>query len=83
MTGFAPETAGHYRRHAWSAYLNLEQKIAAGVEVALAGRHEDYSDFGTTDTWKVSARIDPLRGVALRGTASTGFRAPTLQQRRY
>lgn len=83
VTGFAPETAGHYRRHAWSAYLNLEQKIADGVEVALAGRHEDYSDFGTTDTWKVSARIEPLRGVALRGTASTGFRAPTLQQRHY
>tara|TARA_B100000378_G_scaffold95302_1_gene75264 strand:- start:858 stop:3638 length:2781 start_codon:yes stop_codon:yes gene_type:complete len=83
VTGFTPDSAGRYRRHNWSAYLNLEQKVAQGVEVALAARHEDYSDFGTTNTWKISTRIEPLRGIALRGTVSTGFRAPTLQQRYY
>jgi len=83
VTGFAPDAAGHYKRRAWSAYLNLEQTIVDGFEIALAGRHEDYSDFGTTNTWKASARIEPIRGIALRGTASTGFRAPTLQQQYY
>jgi iron complex outermembrane receptor protein len=83
VTGFPPSAAGTFSRHSWSAYLNLEQKLIDGVEVALAGRHEDYSDFGTTNTGKASIRIEPVTGVALRGTASTGFRAPTLQQQHY
>ncbi|RVU03349.1 TonB-dependent receptor [Novosphingobium umbonatum] len=83
VTGFAPSMAGSWKRKAWSAYVNLEQKILPGVELALAGRHEDYSDFGKTDTGKVSTRLEPVKGLALRGTASTGFRAPTLQQQHY
>ncbi len=83
VTGFAPKAAGKWKRTAWSAYVNVEQKLLPGVEVALAGRHEDYSDFGKTDTGKASARFEPVKGFALRGTASTGFRAPTLQQQHY
>lgn len=83
VTGFPPSAAGKFTRNSWSAYLNLEQTIVDGVEVALAGRHEDYSDFGTTDTGKASIRLEPVRGIALRGTVSTGFRAPTLQQQHY
>jgi len=83
VTGFMPSSAGLWKRHAWSVYANAEQKIVQGVEVALAARHEDYSDFGKTDTGKASLRIEPVRGIALRGTASTGFRAPTLQQEHY
>lgn len=81
--GFPPEGSGKWSRDNWSAYLNIEGAIADGVEFGLAGRHEDYSDFGTTDTGKASLRIEPVRGIALRGTASTGFRAPTLQQQHY
>ncbi len=83
VTGFPLSAAGKWSRNNWSAYINLEQKIVQGVEVALAGRHEDYSDFGTTDTGKASIRIAPFEGLAFRGTASTGFRAPTLQQQHY
>ncbi|WHO37565.1 TonB-dependent receptor [Sphingobium sp. AP49] len=83
VTGFPDTAAGEWSRDNWSAYINLEQKITDGFEVALAGRHEDYSDFGTTNTGKASVRIEPVRGIALRGTASTGFRAPTLQQQHY
>lgn len=83
VTGFGQSAAGEWKRHAWSAYVNAEQELASGVEVALAARHEDYSDFGTTDIGKASLRIEPMRGLAFRGTASTGFRAPTLQQQHY
>ena len=48
--------------------------------LGLAGRAEDYSDSGTPATGKFSARSDLADGIALRGTASTGFRAPSLQQ---
>lgn len=81
--GFPPEGSGSWSRDNWSAYINLEGSIVEGVEFGLAGRHEDYSDFGTTDTGKASLRIEPVRGIAIRGTASTGFRAPTLQQQHY
>lgn len=48
--------------------------------VAGAVRFEDYSDFGTSTTGKVSARYDFTPAFALRGSVSTGFRAPSLQQ---
>ncbi|SEJ54612.1 iron complex outermembrane recepter protein [Sphingobium sp. AP50] len=83
VIGFTPEGSGSWSRDNWSAYANIEGKIIEGVEFGLAGRHEDYSDFGTTDTGKASLRIEPVRGIAIRGTASTGFRAPTLQQQHY
>ncbi len=83
VTGFLPEGSGSWSRDNWSAYINLEGQIVEGLEFGLAGRHEDYSDFGTTDTGKASLRIEPFRGFAIRGTASTGFRAPTLQQQHY
>jgi iron complex outermembrane receptor protein len=46
----------------------------------LAGRYENYSDFGSTTTGKISTRYQITTGVALRGSASTGFRAPSLMQ---
>ena len=46
----------------------------------IAGRYEHYSDFGDTTSGKLSARYAFTDKVALRGTVSTGFRAPSLQQ---
>ncbi|MCJ2178459.1 TonB-dependent receptor [Novosphingobium album (ex Hu et al. 2023)] len=83
VTGFPDTSAGTWHRHNWSAYINIEQTIIDGLDFGLAGRHEDYSDFGTTNTGKASLRIEPVHGFAIRGTASTGFRAPTLQQEHY
>ncbi|WP_420144713.1 TonB-dependent receptor domain-containing protein [Sphingobium sp.] len=83
VSGFPPSGSGAWHRDNWSAYANVEGAITEGVEWGLAGRHEDYSDFGTTNTGKASIRVEPVRGIALRGTASTGFRAPTLQQQHY
>lgn len=83
VTGFSPENAGAWKRHSWSGYVDIEQTVLRGIEVALAGRHEDYSDFGTTNIGKASIRLEPVRGIALRGTVSSGFRAPTLQQQHY
>ncbi len=83
VTGFPASTAGSWSRNSWSLYGDLEGTLIKGVDLGLAGRHEHYSDFGDTSTGKASLRIEPVRGFALRGTASTGFRAPTLQQEHY
>ena len=53
------------------------------LSLDLAGRYEDYSDFGDTTVGKLSARYEINDTFALRGTVSTGFRAPTLAEEYY
>jgi iron complex outermembrane receptor protein len=43
-------------------------------------RHEKYSDFGSTTTGKLAGAYKLTDDFLLRGSASTGFRAPSLQQ---
>lgn len=83
VSGFSPFAAGTFKRSNESVYLNLEQKLTQSFEVSAAGRFEHYSDFGSTETGKISARWEPIENYALRGTISTGFRAPSLQQQHY
>ncbi len=78
--GFSPANATKRNRHSGSIYLDVEAQVTDKLLIGLAGRGEDYSDFGSTGTGKVSARYDVTDWFALRGTASTGFRAPSLQQ---
>ncbi|MCP6423573.1 TonB-dependent receptor, partial [Klebsiella pneumoniae] len=49
-------------------------------KVQTALRHERYSDFGSTTTGKLAGAYRVAPNVLLRGSASTGFRAPSLQQ---
>ncbi|OGN45106.1 MAG: TonB-dependent receptor [Caulobacterales bacterium GWE1_67_11] len=78
--GFSPANAADEDRNNWSAYVDLEGKLTQGLTVGVAGRYEDYSDFGDQFTGKVSARYDFSPAFALRGAVSTGFHAPALQQ---
>ena len=78
--GYAPRDAGNHRRTDWSEYLDVNVKPFEGLLVDGAVRHEDYSDFGTTTVWKLTGRYDFSPAFAVRGTASTGFRAPTLAE---
>lgn len=83
VSGFSPFAAGTFKRNNYSLYANLEQSVVDGFDVSMAGRYEHYSDFGSTETGKVSVRWEPIRNYAIRGTISTGFRAPSLQQQHY
>jgi iron complex outermembrane receptor protein len=83
VTGFPPDAAGKSSRSDYAAYLNFEQKLTKRWEAALAGRYEDYSDAGSTTTGSLSMRFEPVSGYAIRGTVSSGFRAPTLAQEHY
>ncbi len=78
--GFSPANAIERSRRSGSLYLDLEAQLTDKLLVGIAGRGEHYSDFGSTATGKLSARYDFAPWFALRGTASTGFRAPSLQQ---
>ncbi|MBN8811574.1 MULTISPECIES: TonB-dependent siderophore receptor [Sphingomonas] len=78
--GFSPLNAIERSRKNVSGYLDIEAQITDKLLIGLAGRGEHYTDFGDTATGKVSLRYDIAPWFALRGTASTGFRAPSLQQ---
>src|SRR5690606_11401889 len=46
--------------------------------ISIAGRHDDYSDYGSDFSPKVSARWQPMDTVTLRASYGQGFAAPTL-----
>lgn len=78
--GFAPINAIKKHRQNGSAYVDAEAQVTRKLQVDAALRGETYSDFGQVLTEKLSARYDFSHAFALRGTVSTGFRAPSLQQ---
>ncbi len=81
--GYALSDAGVLKRNAKAAYVDFIIKPTEKWVVDLAGRIEDYSDFGTTTIGKITTRYDFSDGFAVRATASTGFRAPSLQESGY
>ncbi len=80
FAGFRPSDSGRFNRESYSAYVSLEADISDKLSAGIAFRGEDYSDFGSTSSGKLTARYAFTDAVALRGTVATGFRAPTLQQ---
>jgi iron complex outermembrane receptor protein len=81
--GYTPATAVDSGRHNIALFLDAEHKPLENLTVAGAVRYEKYSDFGNTVTGKLSARYDPTTTVGLRGSVSSGFRAPSVQQEFY
>ena len=78
--GFRPTIAGKNNRGSYAAYLDMETDVVKDVLVGVAARFEEYETFGDTLNGKVNARWQATSNVALRGSLSTGFRAPTVGQ---
>ena len=78
--GFSPADAVTADRNSQSVYVDIDTHPIENLDVDLAGRFENYSDFGTTVNGKIAARYDFSDMFALRGAVSSGFRAPSLQQ---
>ncbi|AKA24049.1 TonB-dependent receptor plug domain-containing protein [Pseudomonas chlororaphis] len=83
LGGFRASDAGSFSRHNFAQYLDLETNFTEQLAVSAAVRHEDYSDFGSNVSGSLSARYDFTPQVALRGSVSTGFRAPSLAQQNF
>ncbi|MCF8239840.1 MAG: TonB-dependent receptor [Melioribacteraceae bacterium] len=81
--GYSPRDVQNESRTNMGIYIDLENDIVSNWTVGAAGRFENYSDFGSTIIGKLSTRYEFLKGFALRGAISTGFRAPSLQQEFY
>ena len=67
-------------RDAQAIYFELDMPITKSLDLDVSDREDRYSDFGNTNNGKISVRYQPIDILTLRGTASTGFRAPTLFQ---
>ena len=77
FAGFSPPQAGRWDRANYAAYVDLEADITERLTLGAALRFEDFEDFGTTTNYKVSGRFAITDALAVRGSYSTGFRAPT------
>ncbi|MBU6266527.1 MAG: TonB-dependent receptor [Sphingomonadales bacterium] len=81
--GYLKSDATKKTRKAQAVYIDLTTKPVDGLLVELAGRYEHYSDFGSTQIGKITARYDFSPAIAIRATASTGFRAPSMPEVSY
>jgi iron complex outermembrane receptor protein len=75
--GFSDRQAGSWKQDSHAAYLDVEVPLTQRLSVGVASRYEHFSAFGSNVDGKVSARFAVTPDFALRGSYSTGFRAPT------
>lgn len=78
--GFSPASAGDFTRRNYALYTDVESQITDNLLVGGALRYEDYTTFGDTTNYKLTFNYRLSDNVALRGSHSTGFRAPTQGQ---
>jgi iron complex outermembrane receptor protein len=83
FAGYSPADAISTNRTNFAGYLDLATKPIKDLTADVAGRYEHYSDFGDVETGKLTLRYDVSPMLALRGTISSGFRAPTLAEGSY
>lgn len=67
-------------RFQWGAFAEFHIPLSDRVELQLAGRYDDYDDFGDTFNPKVALTFRPIDDLILRASWSTSFRAPSLTQ---
>ncbi|WP_333608006.1 TonB-dependent receptor plug domain-containing protein [Arsukibacterium sp.] len=78
--GFQPDDAGVNIRRNRAAYIDAEAEVTEQLLMAAALRFEDYDSFGSTTNYKLTAQYRLTDDWAIRGSHSTGFRAPTVGQ---
>lgn len=78
--GFSPTDVVNESRKNISLYADAELNATNAWLLDGAVRFENYTDFGSVATFKFATRYKIAKNFNLRGSVSTGFRAPSLQQ---
>ena len=78
--GFSPNNVVDESRSNAAGYLDIEVDFTKSFMIGGAMRYENYSDFGNTFNYKAASRLNVTKWFSLRGSVSTGFRAPSLHQ---
>lgn len=79
-TGLDPTTKNGGTRNVYAGYFEWNLPLLKTLDVTMAARYDHYSDFGSTTNPKVSFRFQPSKRFLMRGSYSTGFRAPSLYE---
>jgi len=79
-TGVDPNTFNAGHRDVYAGFAELVVPVLKTLDISAAVRYDHYSDFGNTTNPKFSFRFQPIKQVLLRGSFSTGFRAPSLYE---
>ena len=69
---------GEGARNVAAVFAEIDIPITKELDVNVAARDDHFSDFGNTFNPKASFRYEPMKQLMFRGSANTGFRAPTL-----
>ncbi|WP_340676752.1 TonB-dependent receptor [Paraglaciecola sp.] len=78
--GYGPKSVGSWQRGNWAIYGDVEMHMSQAFLFGLAIRYENFSDFGDNLDGKISL-LKPINDkYSLRGSISTGFKAPTVGQ---
>ncbi|MBC7000136.1 TonB-dependent receptor [Cytophaga sp. FL35] len=78
--GYGPANEVDRSRSNFSLYADGEFDLSEAFLLSAAARFENYSDFGSTLNGKLAARLKASENINIRGSVSTGFRAPSLAQ---
>jgi iron complex outermembrane receptor protein len=79
-TGIDPATYSAGSRKVSAAYAELNVPLLTSLDITAAVRYDKYNDFGNTTNPKIGFRFQPTKEVLVRGSYSTGFRAPSLYE---
>ena len=81
FAGNRPENSGVFNRSNFGGYFDVGYDVTKSFLISATIRDEYYSDFGNAFVYKLSSRYKTLEDrLTLRGSYSTGFKAPTLHQ---
>ncbi|WP_351076759.1 TonB-dependent receptor [Shewanella sp. CAL98-MNA-CIBAN-0140] len=78
--GFGPESAGKNDRSNIGVYTDIEAYLTEDLLLGFALRYENFSTFGDTLNYKLTAQYVATDELSFRASHSTGFRAPTVGQ---
>lgn len=77
FAGYSSSQAGDWDQQSYALYGDVEVPLTESWTVGTAARYEDFSEFGDKVTGRLATRFEITPALALRASASTGFRAPT------
>lgn len=81
FAGNRPENSGVFNRYNFGGYLDIGFDVTRTFLLSATFRNEYYSDFGNAFVYKLSSRLKAMDDrITVRGSYSTGFKAPTLHQ---
>ena len=78
--GIGPSNSVDEDRNVISFYADAEYQATDNLLINGAVRYDDYDGFGDTTNFKLAGNLGVTDNLRLRAAASTGFRAPSMQQ---